>query len=87
MARRSASRNAEQQSRTSTRRAGSAPVRFPAAFAASGRKCLQADADGEVTLTLIVPESHAAVALAMWAQLRDRPFTLEVGPETEEIPR
>jgi hypothetical protein len=50
-------------------------VTFEAAFA-PGRKCFQCDTDGEVTLTLVVPESEAAKVLAAFQVLRDESFSV-----------
>lgn len=53
---------------------------FTAAFA-PGRKCFQADTDGEVTIVLVVPETDAPKLMAAFPLLKDETFTvtLKVG--------
>lgn len=53
------------------------PITFEAAWA-SNRKCFQADTDGEVTLTWVVPESDSAIILALYQVTRGRSLKVTV---------
>lgn len=50
---------------------------FAAAFA-PGRKCFQADTDGEVTITLVVPEADAPKLMAAFPLLKDETFSVTI---------
>lgn len=60
-------------------KARSAPVSFEAAFA-PGRKCFQADTEGEVLIQLVIPESDAVTVTAAFQVLRESSFRVTLTP-------
>lgn len=54
---------------------------FLASFAPGSRKCVQADADGEVTIVLVAPESEALRVMSAWLALKDTAFRVTLTPE------
>lgn len=57
------------------------PIAFQAALAPSPRKTLSMDADGEVTLTLIVPYTDATMLVSRWSELMDRTLLVAIVPQ------
>ena len=57
------------------------PIAFAAALAPSPRKTLSMDADGEVTLTLIVPYTDATLLVSRWSELMDRTLLVAIVPQ------
>lgn len=55
-------------------------VTFSAAFA-PGRKCVQADTEGEVLIQLVIPETDAAKVIAAFQILRDESFKVTLEAE------
>lgn len=53
---------------------------FLASFAPGSRKCVQADADGEVTIVLVAPESEALRVMSAWLALKESAFKVTLEP-------
>lgn len=56
------------------RRREAAVLTFEAALVPAGRKALTLDADGEATLTLVIPATDALTVVSRFMELRDRSF-------------
>ena len=63
------------------RRDGCTSLSFEAALVPAGRKALTLDADGEATLTLVIPATDAPLVAARFFDLMDRSMqvTIELG--------
>jgi hypothetical protein len=53
-------------------------ITFPATFA-PGRKCVQADTDGEVLVQFVIPASDAPKLLAAFPLLKNEELRVTVG--------
>lgn len=60
------------------RRGETEPLRFEAALVPAGRKALTLDADGEATLTLVIPATDALVLATRFTELMDCAFTVTI---------
>ncbi len=57
------------------------PLIFEAALVPAGRKALTLDADGEATLTLVIPATDALTVASRFAELMDTAFRVTLEPE------
>lgn len=60
------------------RESASAVLSFEAALVPAGRKALTLDADGEATLTLVIPATDALTVASRFNELMDRSFTVGI---------
>lgn len=60
------------------RRREAAVLTFEAALVPAGRKALTLDADGEATLTLVIPATDALTVVSRFFDLTDRSFRVEI---------
>ena len=60
------------------RRPVASSLTFEAALVPSGRKALTLDADGEATLTLVIPATDALLVTSRFFDLMDRSFRVEI---------
>ena len=51
---------------------------FEAALVPAGRKALTLDADGEATLTLVIPATDALILATRFTELMDRSFVVSI---------
>jgi hypothetical protein len=63
------------------RRAVSSSLTFEAALVPAGRKALTLDADGEATLTLVIPATDALLVTTRFLDLMDRSFVVSISLE------
>lgn len=66
------------------RRREAAVLTFEAALVPAGRKALTLDADGEATLTLVIPATDALLLASRFRELCDRSFL--VGIDLGKVP-
>jgi hypothetical protein len=64
------------------RQARSDNLSFEAALVPSGRKALTLDADGEATLTLVIPATDALLVTSRFFDLMDRSFVVTIALDT-----
>lgn len=60
------------------RRREAAVLTFEAALVPAGRKALTLDADGEATLTLVIPATDALTVVSQFRALLDRSFLVAI---------
>jgi len=60
------------------RRGRTDPIIFEAALVPAGRKALTLDAEGEATLTMVIPATDALLLIGRFPDLMDRTFQVAI---------